>query len=84
MKEDFRLTTFDNPFDPFDEFSQWYLYDCQKGYNTCAYIDRISNVYDDMTDKEYNEEHERVINSILENDFLNIYKKVSRKGTAAD
>ena len=84
MKEDFRLTTFDNPFDPFDEFSQWYLYDCQKGYNTCSYIDRISNVYDDMTDKEYNEEHERAINSILEHDFLNIYKKVSRKGTTAD
>lgn len=36
------LTTFDNPFDPFEQFDLWYQYDTDKGYNSCAYLDRIA------------------------------------------
>ena len=28
-----RLTTIDNPFDPFERFSDWFLFDVGKGYN---------------------------------------------------
>lgn len=79
MKEEFRLTTFDNPYDPFDQFSQWFLFDVQKGYNTCSYLDRISTYYDDMSEEERDNEHNRAIDSIIDHDFLNIYKKVRRK-----
>lgn len=78
MTNDCRLTTFDNPFDPFEQFTQWFLFDIAKGYNTCALLGRIENVYEDMSEKESDEEHERAINSIIDNDFLNIYKKVYR------
>ena len=27
------LTTFDNPFDPFEQFTSWFLFDTEKGYN---------------------------------------------------
>ena len=27
------LTTFDNPFDPFEQFNSWFMFDCEKGYN---------------------------------------------------
>ena len=76
MENDCRLTTFDNPFDPFDQFTSWWLFDKAKGYNTCERLDRISNYSDDMTEKEIDEEHERAIDEIIEYDFLNIYKKV--------
>ena len=79
MSKDFRLTTHDNPFDPFDQFTQWLLFDKAKGYNTCELMDRLSDFRDDMTEKEVDEEHERVINQIIESDPLNIYKKVERK-----
>lgn len=32
------LTTFDNPYNPFEQFSDWFLFDVEKGYNTCAYL----------------------------------------------
>lgn len=79
VETDYRLTTFDNPYDPFDDFTSWFLYDVGKGYNTCGYLDRISNVTDDMTQKEANEEIERAIDEIIEINPLNMYKKVERK-----
>ena len=80
MTNDCRLTTFDNPFDPFEQFTQWFLFDVEKGYNTCSILGRIEQVTDDMSEKESNEEHERAIDTIIDNDFLNIYKKVWRNG----
>ena len=79
MENDCRLTTFDNPFDPFDQFTSWWLFDKAKGYNTCELLGRITNFEDDMTEKEIDEEHERAIDEVIDNDFLNIYKKVYRK-----
>ena len=76
---DCRLTTFDNPYDPFEQFALWMLFDNRNGYNTCGKIDRLTHYSDDMSEKEFDEEHERVIDEIIDNDFLNIYKKVKSK-----
>ena len=80
---DYRLTTFDNPYDPFERFTLWWLFDNEKGYNTCGKLDRISHFTDDMSDKEIDEEHERAVDEIIDNDFLNIYKKVQRNAKEA-
>lgn len=80
---DCRLTTFDNPYDPFEQFTRWWLFDNEKGYNTCGKLDRISHFTDDMSDKEIDEEHERAVDEIIDNDFLNIYKKVQRNAKEA-
>lgn len=74
-----RLTTFDNPYDPFDEFTSWLLFDNEQGYNTCGYLDRIAKVDSGMTQKEINEEIERAIDEIIMYNPLNIYKKVTRE-----
>ena len=79
METECRLTTFDNPFDPFDDFTSWWLFDNEKGYNTCGYLDRIAHGSDDMTQKEVNEEIERAIDEIILFNPLNIYKKVKRE-----
>ena len=76
------LTTFDNPYDPFEQFSDWFLFDMEKGYNTCAYLARIARTSDQFTDEENEREVERAINEIIRYDFMNIYKKVSRKKEA--
>ena len=78
MSNEVMLTTFDNPFDPFEQFMDWFMYDVEKGYNTCSYLARIVELSDDFTEKEESEEIERAIDEIIHYDFLNIYKKVRR------
>ena len=75
---EFMLTTFDNPFDPFEDFTSWFLFDVEKGYYSCNYLARIANLTDDMTQRERDEEIERAIDEIILYDFRNIYKKVSK------
>lgn len=72
------LTTFDNPFDPFERFTDWFMFDVEKGYNTCSYLARIAKLTDDMSDQEVNDEIERAIDEIIQYDFMNIYKKVTK------
>ena len=72
------LTTIDNPYDPFDNFKAWYLYDVQKGYNCCSYLARIAKTSDEMTEKENDEEIERAIDEIIQHDFMNVYIKVKK------
>lgn len=73
------LTTFDNPFDPFDQFDDWFRFDYDKGYNSCSYLDRIAATSDQLSDKENEQEIERAIDEIIKYDFMNIYKKVTMK-----
>lgn len=72
------LTTFDNPFDPFEQFTSWFMFDIEKGYNSCAYLGRIARISDRLSDDENNLEIERAIDDIIKNDFRNIYKKVKK------
>lgn len=74
------LTTIDNPFNPFDDFTSWFMYDVEKGYNSCSYVARIAKTSEQFTEKENNEEIERAIDEIIEHDFMNIYVKVTREG----
>lgn len=72
------ITTFDNPFDPIEQFPSWFLFDVEKGYNTCSYLARKVVFFDGMTQKEEDEATEKAIDEIIEHDFLNIYKKIKR------
>ena len=78
MDTETMLTTFDNPYDPFDDFVHWFLFDVEKGYNTCGKLARIANNSEGFSTIEDKRETERAIDEIIDYDFLNIYKKVTR------
>lgn len=79
MSKRVSITTIDNPFDPIEDFASWFDFDVEKGYYTCSKLARISNVSDDMTQIEEDEEVERAIDRLIEIDPLDLYRKVVRK-----
>ena len=78
MSNEVALTTIDNPFDPFEQFNDWFEFDIEKGYYTCSRLARLTNLSDDLSEVERNNEIERAIDELIKYDFLDIYKKVKR------
>lgn len=76
------LTTFDNPYNPLEQFTSWFLFDTEKGYNSCSYLGRIARTSDQLSEEENDLEVERAIDEIVKYDFRNIYKKVTRQVAA--
>lgn len=78
------ITTIDNPFNPINEFDEWFNFDSiQKGYNTCQYLARIMKDSDQLSENEQKDEIERAIDEIVEfgiafdrNGNISKYKKV--------
>lgn len=70
------LTTVDNPYDPFNDFYSWFMFDESKGYHSCSYIGRIAKTSEQLSDEENDQEIEKAIDEIIKYDPFNIYKKV--------
>lgn len=79
MEKGYMLTTLDNPFDPFEDFHSWYMFDCEKEHNTSARLARIANINSEMTQKEVDEEMDRAMDLIVKYDLEDKYIKVQEK-----
>ena len=79
MSKQSMLTTVDNPFDPFEQFTSWFLFDVEKGYNSCGKLARIANVSESMSEIEFNNEIDSAIDKLIKVDFLDNYKKVTKE-----
>lgn len=72
------LTTVDNPFDPIDDFYNWYAFDLLQGHDSCGLLARVAKTSDALSDKEYELEVERAIDLIIKYDLENKFVKVKR------
>lgn len=59
MSKQLKITTIDNPYDPFNEFEKWFLYDVNKGYHTCSRLASIIRLSDTLSEEEIYIEMER-------------------------
>lgn len=74
-REDFMLTTFDNPFNPFTEFDAWFKEDHRLGHNTCELLALVSAT-SDVSSEEVNEiDTSLAMDEIVQREPM-IYKKV--------
>ena len=70
------LSTIDNPYNPFEDYANWFVFDTEKGYNSSAYLARIAKLDDQMSVDEAEIEIERAIDEIVELNPLGIYIKI--------
>ena len=75
------ITTIDNPYNPFDNFTQWDLFDKEMDYCSNQKIARFVNFTDDMTEQELLEENERAIDRFRAIDPTGLFVKVKRTVT---
>ena len=85
------LTTNDNPFDPFENFEEWYKIDMQFQYNTCGLVARLVPT-DDTLPHEFMEgikeeiltdwcrmnpfTHRLIIKEVPDPDYEAMYKEI--------
>lgn len=60
-----RLTTKDNPYDPFSEFYDWLIFDEVYGYHTCGLIDRVAETFTEIKDQDGKIKSDAAIELIL-------------------
>lgn len=70
------LTTTDNPYDPFTQWDEWYVYDVTSGYNTCSYLARVVKGSDELSDVDEELAIIRAIDEIVNLNITGNYKKV--------
>ena len=73
------LTTSDNPYNPFTNFDEWFAFDEQKGYHTCAYLARITKTSSNLSDADYTQEVENAIDEILKLNLTGNYVKITKQ-----
>ena len=75
------LTTYDNPYSPFDQFNDWLLFDIQMGYNSCDRLGRIVKLEDDMSDVEREKAMQAAIDEIIKYDDAGIFVRATENST---
>ena len=70
------LTTTDNPFDPVTQYDEWKAFDEGQGYYTEAYLARVTNTSDEISEADQDLALESAIDEIVDFDILGIYKKI--------
>ena len=74
---DIMLSTSDNPFNPFTQWSEWYAYDALLGHHTPEYLARIVRTSYDLSDAEQEQDIVDAINEIVELNINGLYIKVT-------
>ena len=72
------LTTVDNPYDPFTQFTDWYQFDVAKGYNSCSLLDRCCKTSIDLSEIENQIAIETAIDEICKYNLSGMHIKVTK------
>ena len=78
MEKEYRLTTIDNPYNPFTQFKEWNSFDIEQGYNTLAFLGRVIKTSPTFSYEDDALARLSAINEIVEHNVLGIYKKVKK------
>ena len=73
-----RLTTVDNPHDPFDDYLAWFAFDISSGYRSQDLLARILKDSDQLSEADEEKAIEDAIDEIVRENVLGVFRKVKR------
>lgn len=75
------VTTVDNPYNPFTEYDEWLAFDERMGYHTTAFVARLLNTSDELSEADQLLAYELAVDEIVKFNVLGIYRKATRPDT---
>lgn len=78
-EDEFMLTTVDNPYDPFTQFDDWYAFDVNHGYNSCALLDRVVVTSEELSDVDQSLALRQAIDEIVHENVLGLHRRASKQ-----
>lgn len=87
MAEEVMLSTIDNPYNPFDNFDQWYAYDEIKARQEnrptcCGYLARVDASSDEVSEAEQIQTMNDIIDEIIALNLSGKFIKLTRAEAA--
>lgn len=78
------LSTYDNPYDPAEQFDEWYNFDKRHHYNCCEILADLAYTSDQLTAEENEDEKRRAILGLISADPFNIYCMITKEEDEAN
>lgn len=75
---EYMLTTYDNPYDPFTQWDEWFAYDMQSGYHTPGLLARVALSSHDISDVDQFNAIQNAIDEIVRENVSGMHRKVKR------
>ena len=84
MAEEVMLSTIDNPYNPFENFEQWYMFDelqarRENRPTCCSYLARVDYSSDEVSDAEQIQTMNDIIDEIIALNLSGKFIKVTRE-----
>ena len=77
-RPEYMLTTVDNPYDPFTQWDEWFLWDQNAGYHTPGLLARVARVGTDLSEADQHVILQDAIDEIVQENVLGVFRKVKK------
>lgn len=77
-RPEYMLTTYDNPFDPFTQWDEWYMWDMTNGYHTPGLLARVARTSDEISDADLHFAIQTAIDEIVKENVSGMHRKIKR------
>lgn len=75
---EYMLSTIDNPYDPFEQWDEWYMWDLNAGYHTPGLLARISKSSNDLSEADQYLAVQDAIDEIVRENVSGVHRKLRR------
>lgn len=80
VSNEYMLTTIDNPYNPFDEYAKWDVYDQTHGYHSSALLGRVVQTSHDLSDADQSAMIKFAIDEIVTENVSGIHTTIDING----